>query len=415
MFHINRQRLWQSLMDMAAIGPGKHGGSSRLALSEEDIAGRQLLQQWGRDIGLEAHTDAAGNLFLRKQGRDSQRPPIVMGSHLDTQPQGGRFDGVYGVLAGLEVLRCLHEQQMETVHPFELAVWTNEEGARFIPAMMGSATFCGNMSLADMHAATDRNGISVGEALRHSGQLGKLPLQRPFAAYYEAHIEQGPVLEAAGNSIGIVRGSQGILWLDAQVSGCAAHAGTTPMTMRRDSLLGVAETMTALEEKVLQQFSPGMVTFGELDIAAASRNTIPGHIHFSIDFRHTDATLLNEMAQTADALLQQTAQRRGLQYSLHRNWYSPPVPFDPGLTETVRQAAAALGLAAQDIVSGAGHDAVLLAAHCPTAMIFIPCEGGLSHNEAENIDPTDAGDGADVLLNAVLTADQQLSGHTSNP
>lgn len=409
MHYSDRKRLWQSLEDMAAIGPGKQGGSSRLALSQADTAGRRLLMQWGEAIGLSAATDAAGNLFLRRPGRDNTLPPLVMGSHLDTQPQGGRFDGVYGVLSGLEVLRYLDEQQIETLHPFELAVWTNEEGARFTPAMMGSSVFCGRLSLKDMYAATDRDGISVKAALEESGQCGTLPLGRPFAAYYEAHIEQGPILEAAGNSIGIVSGGQGILWLDAEIYGRAAHAGTTPMAMRRDSLIGSAKIITALEKQITERFPGSLITFGELDISAPSRNTIPGEVRFSIDLRHPDDSVLQKMAIAVADLVRQQAELDKLSAKLETLWHSPPVPFDSYLISTVRQAATQLGYTAQDIISGAGHDAILLAGHCPATMIFIPCEGGLSHNEAENISPDDAGNGADVLLNAVLTADTALT------
>lgn len=403
---INPARLWQSLMDMAQVGATEFGGSSRLALSDEDIAGRALLLQWARDLGFSIGYDTVGNLFIRREG-SQDLAPIVMGSHLDTQPKGGRFDGIYGVLAGFEVLRTLHEHNIVHLHPIEVAVWTNEEGSRFAPAMMGSAAFIGKIALRDVLATTDKHGISVGQELQRHQQQGDLALGRPFSAYYEAHIEQGPILEANQCEIGVVTGGQGILWLNAKTIGTAAHAGTTPMHMRHDSMLATANMMSALERMILEQFPEALISFGELNVPHASRNTIPPYITWSIDIRHPNDQVLLEIESIARQIMQQQAEQRGASIEVSRLWLSPAYQFDPHSIENVRSSAIELGLTQQNITSGAGHDAYLMSLHCPTAMIFIPCEGGLSHNEAENITPQQAEHGACVLFNSILKADQQ--------
>lgn len=403
---INPARLWQSLMDMAQVGATEFGGSSRLALSDEDIAGRALLLQWARDLGFSIGYDAVGNLFIRREG-SQDLAPIVMGSHLDTQPKGGRFDGIYGVLAGFEVLRTLHEHNIVHLHPIEVAVWTNEEGSRFAPAMMGSAAFIGKIALLDVLATTDKHGISVGQELQRHQQQGDLALGRPFSAYYEAHIEQGPILEANQCEIGVVTGGQGILWLNAKTIGTAAHAGTTPMHMRHDSMLATANMMSALERMILEQFPEALISFGELNVPHASRNTIPPYITWSIDIRHPKDQVLLEIESIARQIMQQQAEQRGASIEVSRLWLSPSYQFDPHSIENVRSSAIELGLTQQNITSGAGHDAYLMSLRCPTAMIFIPCEGGLSHNEAENITPQQAEHGACVLFNSILKADQQ--------
>lgn len=402
---INSARLWQSLMDMAKVGASELGGSSRLALTDEDIAGRSLLIDWAKQIGLSVAYDGIGNLFLRSEGLENL-PPIVMGSHLDTQPKGGRFDGVYGVLAGFEVLRSLHELNIPHRHPIEVAVWTNEEGSRFAPAMMGSAAFMGKIALENVLATQDKNGITVAEELERHQQQGELAFGRPFSAYYEAHIEQGPILEANQREIGVVTGGQGILWLNIKTIGQAAHAGTTPMYMRHDSMLATANMMSALEEMILSQYPQALISFGELHVPHASRNTIPPYITWSIDLRHPDDQVLLEIELQVQTILQQQAAKRGTSVEIQRLWLSPAYHFDLKSISNVRQSALELGLSHQDIISGAGHDAFLMSLHCPTAMIFIPCDGGLSHNEAENISPLQAEHGAAVLFNSILKADQ---------
>jgi len=306
------------------------------------------------------------------------------------------------VLAGLEVVRSLQDKGLQLERPLEIAVWTNEEGARFTPAMLGSAVFTGELPLAQALSSCDAEGVSVAEALEQTGYAGELALGREFDAYFEAHIEQGPILEDAGLPVGLVMGGQAICWLDIEISGQAAHAGTTPMPLRRDCLFGVGEMITALEQ-LSRDFAPkGLVTVGQLQIARSSRNTIPGHVAFTLDLRHHEDAAIADMEASARALIDQIATKRGLQVQINRHWLSPATPFDPACIDAVRKAIEGLGYPYQPIVSGAGHDAIHLARHCPTTMVFIPCVGGLSHNEAEDALPNDVTMGCDVLLNAVL-------------
>lgn len=403
----NTNRLWSTLMEMAQIGATEQGGNTRLALTDLDREGRQRLIDWASAIGMHVDFDVIGNMFLRREGLDASLPPIVMGSHLDTQPKGGRFDGIYGVLAGLEVLQCLYEQQIKTRHPIEIAVWMNEEGARFTPAMMGSGVFVGLLDQEQVRQTCDKDGISVAAELVRTGQSGELPLKRNFAAYYELHIEQGPVLEKNQNAIGVVTGGQAIIWLDIEVSGQAAHAGTTPMAMRRDAMIASAQMITALEEMILKEFPQGLITFGELSVAHSSRNTIPQAVQWTIDLRHPNDAEILKMEQRVTDYMHKIAQQRDVALGIQRHWFSPATMFDPDCIETVQIAVNELGYRHQQIVSGAGHDAIHLAKHCPTTMIFIPCENGLSHNEAENITPLQAQQGAEVLLRSVLKFDQR--------
>ncbi|OTG84184.1 Zn-dependent hydrolase [Acinetobacter sp. ANC 4558] len=405
---VNGKRLWNSLMDMAKVGASENGGSTRLALTDQDIAGRTLLIEWAKKIDLTLKYDAIGNLFLQKAGLDSSLNPIVIGSHLDTQPKGGRFDGIYGVLAGLEVLYSLHETAIETHHPIELAVWMNEEGARFTPAMMGSAVFTGHFSLEEILTVKDKQGICVADELKRTQQQGELELQRAFEAYYELHIEQGPVLENNAKEIGVVTGGQAIIWLDIETTGKAAHAGTTPMSMRHDTMIGTAKMMVDLEQLVLQKYPEGLITFGEIAVENSSRNTIPATVNWTIDLRHPDDNTMEKMQQDVLQVLEQLANTRSLTVNTKLHWHSPATPFNETCVQTVLDSVQTLGFSYQKIVSGAGHDAINLAKHCPTTMIFIPCEGGLSHNEAENITALQAEQGAHVLLNSILKFDQQL-------
>ncbi|WP_404940990.1 Zn-dependent hydrolase [Pseudomonas danubii] len=402
MLKINGQRLWASLMAMAEIGATARGGSCRLALSDEDRVGRELFAHWCTQAGMNLSVDPIGNLFARRPGSDPHAAPVMMGSHLDTQPEGGRFDGVYGVLAGLEVLRTLNDLGVQTRKPLELVVWTNEEGARFTPAMFGSAVFTGVMALDAALAVRDADGISVAEALQRTGYAGNRPLGGAVDAYFEAHIEQGPILEDNAKSIGVVSGGQAIRWLDVQVEGMAAHAGTTPMPLRKDALYGAAQMILAVEQ-VAADFAPqGLTTVGELSVAKSSRNTIPGRLTFTVDLRHHHDQQIAAMEQQVEERLERIARERGLKVRIDRHWLSPATPFDAECVAAVQQAVDGLGYPQQSIVSGAGHDAILLARYCPTAMVFIPCVGGLSHNEAEDVLPEDVCQGADVLLNAVL-------------
>lgn len=406
MLTVNADRLWNSLMEMAQIAATEKGGSGRLALSKDDQQGRMLFADWCKEQGMTMKTDAIGNLFARLEGQQPDALPVVVGSHLDTQPKGGRFDGVYGVLAGLEVVRCLVEQSITTLKPIEIAVWTNEEGARFTPAMLGSAVFIGELPLAQALLVKDTNGISVADELQRMVNAPTLPLQRPFDAYFEAHIEQGPVLENEKLTIGVVTGGQAICWLDVEVKGVAAHAGTTPMPLRKDSLFAVAEMAQALE-RLAADFAPdGLVTIGQLAIAKSSRNTIAGQIHFTVDLRNPDDAKIAKMEQIVYESLTAIAEQRGVEIAIHRHWLSPATPFDETCVELVHDVTKRLAYRYKKIISGAGHDAIHLAKHCPTAMIFIPCKEGLSHNEAESITKDDAAKGADVLLNVVLARAQ---------
>jgi N-carbamoyl-L-amino-acid hydrolase len=408
MLKINGQRLWASLMAMAEIGATARGGSCRLALSDEDRAGRELFAHWCTEAGMSLSVDPIGNLFARRPGSDPDAAPVMMGSHLDTQPEGGRFDGVYGVLAGLEVVRTLNHLGIQTRNPLEVAVWTNEEGARFTPAMFGSAVFTGVMALDAALAVRDADGISVAQALQGTGYAGSRPLGAAVDAYFEAHIEQGPILEDNAKSIGVVSGGQAICWLDVQVEGLAAHAGTTPMPLRKDALYGAAQMILAVEQLAADFAPQGLTTVGELSIAKSSRNTIPGLLSFTVDLRHHQDRQIAAMEQQVEERLQAIAGQRGLKVSISRHWVSPATPFDAECVAAVQQAVDGLGYPQQSIVSGAGHDAILLARYCPTAMVFIPCVGGLSHNEAEDVLPEDVRQGADVLLNAVLARAGQV-------
>lgn len=409
MLKANGERLWDSLMEMAKVGPTEKGGNCRLALSAEDREGRELFGRWCREAGMTIKVDPIGNFFARRAGRNDGAAPVVMGSHLDTQPKGGRFDGIYGVLAGLEVVRRLDEDNIQTEKPIEIAAWTNEEGARFTPAMLGSAVFTGNLSLEKGLQAKDAQGISVAQALESTGYAGDEPLGRPFDAYFEAHIEQGPILEDNGLPVGVVTGGQAICWLDVSVQGVPAHAGTTPMPLRKDAMFGVSQMIGALEALAAEFAPKGLVTVGQLEIARSSRNTIPGRVTFTVDLRHH----LDEQIDTMERLVRERfntiADARGLTLNIERHWLSPATPFDADCIAAVRAAVEALGYAHQDIVSGAGHDAIHLARHCPTTMVFIPCKGGLSHNEAEYALPDDVSKGCDVLLNAVLMRAEKVS------
>lgn len=404
MLKINGERLWKSLTDMATIGATPAGGVRRLALTAEDAEGRALFAQWCLEAGLVLSTDQVGNLFARRDGKRQDAAPVATGSHLDTQPEGGRFDGVYGVLAGLEVVRTLNDVGIETDKPIEIVVWTNEEGARFTPAMLGSAAFTGVMPLADALDTRDASGTSITQALQATGYAGSRSVPGTvFDAYFEAHIEQGPVLEENAVPIGVVTGGQAIRWLDVRVQGQAAHAGTTPMQYRRDALFASADMATELERIAADFLPQGLVTIGELRIHNASRNTIAAGVFFTVDLRHPDDALIAAMEAALRERFAAIAARRRVTVDIGQHWVSPATPFDAQCVAAVSEAVQMLDYPHQQIISGAGHDAIHLAKYCPTAMIFIPCVDGLSHNEAEDALPEDVSRGADVLLHAILT------------
>lgn len=408
MVTIDRDRLWQSLMDMAKIGATAEGGSRREALTDADAAGRALFSDWCRAEGCSLVTDAVGNLFARRPGGDPALPPVVMGSHLDTQPSGGRFDGVYGVLSAVEVMRALNRDHVRTRHPLEIAVWMNEEGARFSPPLMGSGVFCGVFPERQVLDAVAQDGPRLEDELLRLGWRGAAPAalsSHPVAAYFEAHIEQGPVLETLGHEIGVVTGALGQRWFEASITGREAHAGPTPMHLRKDSLVAAAHLILEVQRIGVVHGGTGMV--GVIDVFPHSRNVIPGRSFLTIDLRHTDeaelAVMEADLRQSAEAL-----NRDGISVEISDFWSFPVTHFDATLVGRVRDAARRHAKTWSDIASGAGHDAVYMARVVPTAMIFIPCEGGISHNPAENITPDQAALGCSVLCDAVLATAERI-------
>ncbi|KQR89764.1 Zn-dependent hydrolase [Burkholderia sp. Leaf177] len=403
MIKTNGPRLWASLMEMAKIGATPKGGVRRLALSTDDIRGRDQFTKWCNEADMTIHIDEIGNLFARREGIQQNAKVVLIGSHLDTQPEGGRFDGVYGVLAALEVVRTLNDHNITTEKPIEIVSWTNEEGARFTPAMLGSAVFTGATPLKAALETKDAQDISLQEALQQSGYAGTRNSGLTHVdAYFEAHIEQGPILESHGNRIGVVTGGQAIRWLDVEVTGIAAHAGTTPMPYRKDALFASAEMALELEA-ISRRFAPhGLVTIGQVDVPNSSRNTIAGRVVFTVDLRHPDDSKIDAMEHEVREAFEQIAEHRDVHTEISTYWKSPATPFDTTCITMVEDAAKALGYTYERIVSGAGHDAIHLARHVPTAMVFIPCKDGLSHNEAEDALPEDVTCGANALINAVL-------------
>ncbi|MDN5429407.1 MAG: Zn-dependent hydrolase [Pseudomonadales bacterium] len=404
---INRDRLWQSLMDLARLGATAKGGVCRLALTDLDRQARDLFVQWCEAAGCSISVDAIGNIFARRPGRNPALPPVMTGSHIDTQPTGGKFDGCFGVLAGVEVLRTLNDLQVETEAPLEVVVWTNEEGSRFPPCMMGSGVFAGKFDLQDTLDKRDDQGLSVGSELQRIGYAGsRAVLGHPVGAYFEAHIEQGPVLEDQAITLGVVMGCLGQKWFDLTLTGVEAHAGPTPMHLRKDALVGAAEVVSAVNRIAHQHQPHACGTVGCLNLHPGSRNVIPGQVHMTIDLRHLHADKLQAMVDEVRAVIEDAAARHGLTFDLTPTADFPPLDFHPTCVNAVREAAQALGLSHMDIVSGAGHDAIFVAELGPAGMIFVPCEGGISHNEIENAAPDDLAAGCAVLLRAMVKAAQ---------
>ncbi|MCX7932734.1 MAG: Zn-dependent hydrolase, partial [Rhodovarius sp.] len=400
---INGARLWDSLMAMARIGATPKGGVKRLTLTDTDRQARDLFRNWCEAAGLAVRVDEVGNIFARREGRDPGRPPVLIGSHLDSQPTGGKFDGALGVLAGLEVIRTLDELGIVTEAPIEVVNWTDEEGSRFGHSLLGSGTWAGIFPLEKTYALTDAEGVRVEEALTAIGYRGTVPA-RPFPAdaYFELHIEQGPILEREGKMIGIVTGAQAQVWYDAQILGQEAHAGTTPPSARRDALVALARVVDLVERIMRSRGEEGRGTVGFVQVLPNSRNVIPGEVRCSVEFRHPSAEEVAGMAAEFEAGAAPLVAAAGCRWQLTELFRLPAQPFDPGCIALVREAAARLGLPAREIVSGAGHDACYVARHVPTAMIFTPCRDGLSHNEAESIHPEEAEAGCQVLFEAVL-------------
>ena len=390
-------------MEMAKIGPGVAGGNNRQTLTDDDKLARDLFDHWCRQAGLTMSVDTMGNMFARRAGEDETLPPVMMGSHLDTQPTGGKFDGVLGVLAGLEVVRSLNEMGITTRHPIEVVNWTNEEGARFAPAILASGVFAGKISQQEAYALTDDDGKTFGDELSRIGYKGEVPVgSRPIKAMFELHIEQGPILEAEELQVGVVSHAQGLRWVEFTLTGYECHTGTTPMPVRRNALVGAARAVEMVN-KVAFDFAPSAVaTVGYLNVSPNSRNIVPGNVTFCVDMRNPSLEDLKDMETAIVTGVEQIAEDLKLDCVSPEVGAYDPVVFDEDCVTAVRNAAQQLGYSHKDIVSGAGHDACHIAAVAPTAMIFCPCVGGISHNEAEEITPEWAAAGADVLLHAVV-------------
>ncbi len=401
---VNRDRLWHRHMEMAKIGAIPGNGVNRQALTREDIAARELLTSWARARGFAIGMDRIGNLFIRRQGRDPTAAPILTGSHMDSQPSGGRFDGIYGVLAGLEVLEALEDAGASTARPVEAVAWTNEEGGRFAPGAMGSMVFSGARRLEECLDIVDSSQVVLKDALAET--LAAMPdaeersFNFPIAAYIEAHIEQGPRLEQSGLPIGIVTGIQGSRWFEVQVTGESAHAGTTPLAARRDALQDAIAIVQALNEAMHDETDTVRFTVGRFEVTPNSPNSIAGSVFFTIDLRHPQASTLAELGDAVEGICQGAARRCGVR--VKETFNRPPCVFEPRIVGMLEESAGSLDLPHMKMPSGAFHDALFLNDVCPTGMIFVPCENGISHNPAENATPDDLAAGARVLAMSVF-------------
>lgn len=402
---INGQRLWDSIMEMAKIGATENGGSHRLTLSDEDKRGRDLFAEWAKAAGCTITVDRMGNMFARREGKDTSLDPVAMGSHLDTQPFGGKFDGVFGVLAGLEVLRTLNDNNIETIAPLEVVNWTNEEGARFAPSMLASGVFAGKFDLEyALELTAVDTGATLAAELERIGYAGDVICgAHPFAAFFEPHIEQGPILEANEKSVGVVSDAQGFRWYDISLTGQAAHTGSTPMVGRRNAFLGMSRIALAVD-KIADNHAPdARATVGsQVQVGPGSRNIIPGQVDFTVDMRHPDADILAQMDSELQKICKEVAEDIGLELQLEEISYTVPVHFDEACVAAVQKACETVDVSHQVILSGAGHDACYIAHVAPTSMIFVPCKDGISHNEAESSKTEDLEAGCNVLLHAVL-------------
>jgi N-carbamoyl-L-amino-acid hydrolase len=400
---IDGKRLWDSLMAMAEIGATPKGGVKRLTLTEVDREGRARFREWCETLGLTVRVDSIGNMFARREGRDPARKPVLFGSHLDSQPSGGKFDGALGVIAGLEVMRTLHDLNITTDAPLELVNWTDEEGSRFGHSLMGSGVWAGVYPQQKVYGLKDVEGVTVEQALTAIGAKGEHPAAPfPADAYFELHIEQGPILEKEGKQIGVVTGAQAQVWWDARITGQDSHAGTTPPYARKDALVAAARVIDLVDRRMRERGDDGRGTVGFLQAVPNSRNVIPGEVAFSVEFRHPDTAQIEHLADSFPAEAAALVAATGCTLELTELFRFAAQPFDPACVALVQQAADRLGLASRRIVSGAGHDAVYVARRVPAAMIFTPCKDGLSHNEAESILPEEAEAGCQVLFEAVV-------------
>jgi beta-ureidopropionase / N-carbamoyl-L-amino-acid hydrolase len=400
---IDSARLWGTIHETAQFGATPKGGVRRLTLSAEDKLVRDWFRRACEEAALEVHVDALGSMFGLRRGKDMSKLPVGLGSHLDTQPTGGKYDGVLGTLAALEVVRTLNDAGIETEAPICIVNWTNEEGSRFAPAMMASAAYVGDFTTDDILSRRDHDGVTVGEALDAIGYRGVTPVgTQKLGSFVELHIEQGPILEAENKIIGVVDSGQGVLWYDGKILGFESHAGSTPMPLRRDALATLSEIVLAVES-IAKQHGPNAVgTVGEAVIAKPSRNVIPGEIAFTVDCRSSDDAIMDALDRDLRAAIKEIAARRKVEATLDLVWRKPPTHFDPKLVDAVENAASALGFSHRRITSGAGHDACNLNTVIPTAMVFVPCKDGVSHNELEDATQTDCAAGANVLMHTVL-------------
>jgi len=401
---VDEARLWQRHMEMAQIGATPNGGVNRAAFSEEDIRARRVLAGWAKARNFAVSMDGIGNLFVRRPGLEPDAAPVLAGSHMDSQPRGGRFDGIYGVLAALEALEAIDEAGVKTKRPIELVAWSNEEGGRFAPCTMGSAVYTGARRLEDFLDVTDNDGVVLKHALAET--IAALPeaaaraFNAPAAAYIEAHIEQGPLLEMQGTTIGVVTGIQGLRWFMIEVSGETAHAGTTPLKARKDALRGAVQVMQALGELTHDPDDIVRFTVGRMLVCPNSTNSVASQVLFSVDLRHPDPTTIRRLSNAVEPLARKAAAPCGVRVT--PTLWDDPCVFDPHVVEAIERSANSLGLSNMRLPSGASHDAMYMARVCPTGMIFVPCEKGVSHNEAENARPGDLSAGARVLTAALL-------------
>ena len=401
---VSEERLWRRHMEMAAIGAIPGNGVNRAALSKEDIAARRVLIGWARERNFEVGVDAIGNLFVRRPGTDRTAAPVMTGSHMDSQPRGGRFDGIYGVLAALEALEAMDEAQVKTRRPVELVAWTNEEGGRFQPCTMGSAIYTGARKLEEFLDVMDNEGVALrdalGETLAATPGLAQRTLQAPAAAYIEAHIEQGPLLENAGRTVGVVTGIQGLRWFNVEVFGKTDHAGTTPLALRQDALRCAIQIIHALQELTRDASDTVRFTVGRMLVTPNSPNSVASHVLFSVDVRHPDPVAIDRLGKAVEPTARKAAEPCTIKVS--PTLHDDPCVFDAGVVDAVERAANELRIPSMRLPSGASHDAMYMARVCPTGMIFVPCEKGVSHNEAENAKSSDLAAGARVLTAALL-------------
>lgn len=404
---VNGERLWNSLMEMGEIGGTPEGGCNRLAATALDGQARDLFCEWVKAVGCEVSVDKMGNVFARRPGKDNSLPAVGAGSHLDTQPTGGKFDGVFGVLAGVEVLRTLHDNNIETPTPIEISVWTNEEGSRFQPAMQGSGVYSGRFDLETELNKTDVNGLKLGDELKKIGYLGTEELgSRNIGAFFETHIEQGPILEDEGKTIGVVRLGQGLRWYYVDIHGRAQHTGTTPMHLRKDAMVA-SSLLIAEVEKIAKRHENAVGSVGFMQVKPNSVNVIPGHIRLAVDFRNPDDEVLTALDQEFREFCDKLAAEREVEIAIDNYWYYAPIEFKA--SADVKAAVDELGYSHMDIYAGAGHDACYMADLVPVGMVFTPCLHGISHNPAESTKPEECEAGANVLMHAMLRASERIA------